>query len=104
MIPSCTTLRLSPWPTITGPLFGPKMKNPQGKPLEREQAVLANAGLDRTAFHQFKKLTPGARRPLLIRLNELEIEPADMGLWFRFELPPGCYATVLLNEFIGDRL
>jgi len=88
--------------TITGPLFGPKMKTPQGIPADRESAILKRSGFDLTAFQQFKKLTPGARRPLLTRLEQLDIEQTNKGLRFNFRLPPGCYATVLLSEFLDD--
>lgn len=92
---------------VTGPLFGPRMVRPQGVPAEREAAVLAAAGLPADAFRRFAKLTPGTRRPLLVRPTDLSVAPADAdaegdGLRVRFFLPSGSYATVLLRELIGD--
>ncbi|MEM9700949.1 MAG: tRNA pseudouridine(13) synthase TruD [Planctomycetota bacterium] len=87
---------------VTGPLFGPKMKRPLGRPAEREAAVLAAADLPDDAFRRFAKLTPGARRPYLVRPDDLSVTTIDDGLRVRFFLPAGCYATVLLRELIGD--
>lgn len=52
------------------------------------------------AFWQFRKLTPGTRRPSLVRLQEFSVEPAPDGLRIRFRLPRGSYATSLLREFM----
>ena len=90
---------------VTGPLFGPKMVAPSAVPAEREAAVLAAADLPPDAFRRFAKLTPGARRPYLVRPADLTVNPhpaADpAGLRVRFALPSGCYATVLLRELTG---
>jgi tRNA pseudouridine13 synthase len=84
---------------ITGPMFGPKMRKPAHESAEIEQSVLAAHELSEADFSRFKKLTTGTRRPYLVRAEGLEVEPAESGLRFRFGLPPGCYATVLLREF-----
>ncbi|HVV99957.1 MAG TPA: tRNA pseudouridine(13) synthase TruD [Planctomycetaceae bacterium] len=84
---------------ITGPMFGPKMRQPLAEPANLEQAALAAHELTDADFLRFKKLTTGTRRPYLVRADDLEIEQTDTGLRFRFSLPPGCYATVLLREF-----
>lgn len=84
----------------TGPLFGPKMRQPAAPSPARalEEEILAGAGLTREAFASFKRLAPGARRPLLLWPQELGVEAQDQGLEVRFTLPPGGYATVLLRE------
>jgi tRNA pseudouridine13 synthase len=93
----------------TGPLFGPKMKQPQGEPAEREARILERHGLMGEHFLRYRKLTSGARRPYLIWPEDLEIESESEGLRFRFTLPSGVYATTLLREFqklarlAGDR-
>ncbi len=86
---------------ITGPMFGPKMRKSAGVPAEREANVLRDSNLSEADFLRFKKLTPGTRRPFLIRPDDLQVEPvADgSGLRFRFSLPSGVYATTLLREF-----
>ncbi|MFH5803159.1 tRNA pseudouridine(13) synthase TruD [Alienimonas sp. DA493] len=91
---------------VTGPLFGPKMKRPAGDPARREAAVREAAALPENAFRRFAKLTPGARRPYLVRPADLAVttvpEEDGGGLRVRFFLPSGSYATVLLRELIGD--
>ena len=87
---------------VTGPLFGPKMVAPTGEPARREAAVLAAAGLPDDAFRRFAKLTPGARRPYLVRPANLSVTPSEDGLRVRFTLPSGSYATVLLRELMGE--
>jgi len=87
---------------VTGPLFGPRMKRPTGEPARREAAILAAAALPENAFRRFAKLTPGARRPYLVRPADLTVSTTDDGLRVRFFLPSGSYATVLLRELIGD--
>ncbi|MEW4490155.1 tRNA pseudouridine(13) synthase TruD [Thalassoglobus sp. JC818] len=86
----------------TGPLFGPKMKQPVELPGREEAEVLERSNLNEEHFKQFKKLTPGARRPLIIWLEELEVDQVDDGLRFQFELPSGVYATMVLREFMKN--
>lgn len=83
----------------TGPLFGPSMKAPVGAAAEFETAFLARFGMQIEQFSQYRKLTSGARRPLLIWLDELAVNFEESGLRFEFSLPVGTYATVLLQEF-----
>lgn len=85
---------------VTGPLFGPKMRSPaaQGPAAALEERVLAEAGLTREDFAPFRRLAPGARRPLLVWPLEPAVRALDQGLQVRFTLPPGGYATVLLRE------
>ncbi|TWT57411.1 tRNA pseudouridine synthase D [Thalassoglobus neptunius] len=86
----------------TGPLFGPKMKQPVELPGREEAEILERSQFTPEHFKQFKKLTPGARRPLIIWLEELEVDPFDGGLRFRFDLPSGVYATMVLREFMKN--
>ncbi len=85
---------------ISGPLFGPKMRQPQGEAARREAQLLAAHGLSEDHFRAFPKLTSGTRRPILIRPAAIDVEPHADGLLLRFTLPPGCYATMLLREFL----
>ncbi len=84
----------------TGPLFGPKMKEPAGDVYGWEFAILDQFDLSPEVFGKFKKLTPGARRPCLLWLDELNVEEVDDGLQFQFELPTGAYATIVMEEFL----
>lgn len=84
----------------TGPMFGPKMKFPQGSALEFETALLKDAGLEPAHWETFPQLTSGTRRALLIRPLKIEVIEREPGTFcFAFELPSGCYATVVLREF-----
>jgi tRNA pseudouridine13 synthase len=87
---------------LTGPLFGPKMKTPTGEPALREQRVLDRFGITPQCVAAFPRLLTGARRPLVIRVDDLHIAADPAGLRFRFTLPSGVYATTLLREFMKN--
>jgi tRNA pseudouridine13 synthase len=84
---------------ITGPIFGPKMRSPQGEPAAREQRVLAECGVSEADFLRHRKLTSGTRRPYIVRPHDLTVSPDQHGLRLEFTLPRGSYATTLLREF-----
>ncbi len=81
----------------TGPLFGFKMMAAQGPAGEREAALLASSGLEAESFRPLK--AQGARRRIRLPA-ELSVAVDGNDLLFAFELPPGSYATVLLDEFM----
>ncbi len=83
-----------------GPMFGPKMRPVRGEALQREQLVLDTAELDVDAFAPFGKISRGTRRPILVFVEQLQVVSEAHGLRLRFELPAGCYATVLLDELM----
>lgn len=81
-----------------GPLFGAKMKAATDAAAERERALLAAVGMK---LGDFKRAT-GARRPGRLPCPDIRIDPEADGLWFRFALPKGAYATTLLREFMKN--
>ena len=85
--------------TITGPMFGIKMRKPEGDVLKREFDILPKNQLTFDQFREFKKLMPGTRRPYRVIPEEFHVEPEPEGIRFRFTLPSGVYATILLREF-----
>jgi tRNA pseudouridine13 synthase len=85
---------------LSGPIFGPKMKQPEEIPAEREQAILDRFDLPREAFSKFKKLTPGTRRPMVIWPDDLAVQNVENGIEFSFTLPSGVYATCLMRELL----
>lgn len=85
---------------LSGPIFGPKMKQPEGMPGEREQAILDRFNLPREAFSKFKKLTLGTRRPMVIWPDDLAVQNVGNGIEFSFTLPSGVYATCLMRELL----
>lgn len=89
--------------SATGPMFGVKMRWPEGEPLAIEREVLAAASLDEARFAGWRYLGEGTRRALRMMVAELAVEalPADEGaelssLRVRFVLPKGGYATTVL--------
>lgn len=82
----------------TGPMFGAKMMPAEDRAAEHESAVLAALGIEIDAFRQLK--SPGTRRPALLHIEDLVIEPASAGLAFTFTLPSGAYATTVMREFM----
>jgi tRNA pseudouridine13 synthase len=83
----------------TGPMFGRSMDRPTGEAEAREEAVLLGASLDRAFFDRIGPLAEGARRPARIFVEGLTVEAEGDALVFRFTLPPGAYATVVMREF-----
>ncbi|MCC7508804.1 MAG: tRNA pseudouridine(13) synthase TruD [Planctomycetes bacterium] len=93
--PRADAFEISP----TGPIFGYKMLQPQGRELELESAVLAAEQLTPQAFDAGRGLSQkGDRRPLRFRAADTQTDYADGNLTLCFSLPKGCYATVLLRE------
>lgn len=88
----------------TGPMYGSEMyaPTPDSPAALREQRVLDEEGLTLSAFDRFGKLAEGTRRPLLVRVEQATIEATTLddgpALRLAFTLPPGSYATVLLDE------
>lgn len=85
---------------LTGPLFGPGMTGPAGEVAATEEAVLSRHGLTSESFSSHRKQLPGARRAAVVWPDDLSVTPDPAGIRFRFTLPPGSYATVLLDEFM----
>jgi tRNA pseudouridine13 synthase len=90
--------------SATGPIFGTRVIEPRGDPRVRENAVLAAFGVDPEA-----PLRPprglrldGARRALRARPEAPSLESTTAALRLRVILPPGCYATVLVEELLDD--
>jgi tRNA pseudouridine13 synthase len=85
--------------TVTaGPMFGRKTFPTKGTAAEREEKILAEAGLTPRSFDGFGKLVMGTRRHNLVYVDELAAEREESGLRLTFTLPAGSYATVLLRE------
>ena len=86
----------------TGPMFGRKMFDAAGEAQEREQAVLADAGLTLNSFAGFGKLLQGTRRKNLIYVDDLQVSEETEGVRVCVSMPAGSYATVLLREFMKN--
>lgn len=89
--PRAERLEISP----SGPLYGFKVTLAQGRPGEAERQLLAQELLTLEDWRRVK--LEGARRPLRFPLYDPQVD-FDNGVVLRFGLPPGCYATVVLDE------
>lgn len=91
--------------SATGPMFGAKMKRPEGEVAALEAEVLAATLADASVLDRYKKLGKGTRRALRLWVSDMswDLQPADDGpttgsLTVRFVLPQGGYATTVLSE------
>jgi tRNA pseudouridine13 synthase len=83
----------------TGPIFGAKMRWPEGEPERLEREVLAEMAGGPAIFEDHRALGEGSRRPLTLYADELVVERLkehDDALRVQFVLPKGGYATTLL--------
>ncbi|MBM4397601.1 MAG: tRNA pseudouridine(13) synthase TruD [Deltaproteobacteria bacterium] len=87
---------------LTGPMFGHKMMDARDESGGMEGAVLASAGLEAERFKVFSKLAEGTRRPLVVRPTDFAAEGRPEGVLLSFFLPKGCYASVMLREFVTE--
>jgi tRNA pseudouridine13 synthase len=88
--------------SATGPIFGTKLLAASGEAGERECRVLERSGVlvDVSSLPRGLRLR-GARRALRVRPDAASAEVRDDGLLLRFSLPPGSYATILVEELLG---
>ena len=85
--------------SYTGPMFGKKMRSPEGPSLQLEMDTLSYLGKTEEDFKKMK--VPGARRAGIIPLHDLELEwETDESVWMKFSLPAGSYATVAISHLI----
>lgn len=85
--------------SASGPMFGCKMKCPEGDAWELEHEIMAQAELDLPLFDMPGGLRmEGERRPLRVPLNESTFRLDGDLLWLEFALPKGSYATSVLRE------
>lgn len=100
-LPRAQRFEISP----TGPLFGTRMMGAEGAVGERERALIERWGIpggEKLVAPRGIRLR-GARRPLRVRLGAPQLSSVGPRV-VRLEvaLPPGSYATVLLEELFGE--
>jgi tRNA pseudouridine13 synthase len=89
--------------TITGPMYGHRMRSPRpgSHAAERERELLAEEGLELSSFRHLGKLALGARRPLSMQVGSPSLRLlAEGALEVGFELPAGAYATAVMRELM----
>lgn len=88
---------------ITGPMFGDRMRRPaDGSPAaEREQAILAAAGLDAGSFASVRAIAEGTRRDATVEVGAPLVRTVEPGvIEVSFSLPGGAYATAVMRELM----
>lgn len=91
--------------SATGPMFGAKMRWPEGVVGELERAVLRDAVGEPERLERFRALGEGTRRTLRLWIGELDIQDGQKesearfgdSLSICFVLPKGSYATTVLG-------
>jgi tRNA pseudouridine13 synthase len=86
----------------TGILFGSRVSWADGEPGQIENAVITEAGATREALIEAAKACGfrGERRALRVQLTELDWSLDGSVLTLSFALPPGAYATSVLQELM----
>lgn len=85
--------------SATGPLFGCRMKQPEGQVREIESAILESVRIRTEDFNLPGGLRmEGERRPLRVPLGPPSWRLEDDCLCLEFSLPKGSYATAVLRE------
>jgi tRNA pseudouridine13 synthase len=98
---ACEQQRFDRGETVhAGPIFGKKMFAARDDAATREAAVMEEFGIAPSRLRAFGGLLLGTRRENLVSVADLRITPHAGALEFSFSLPAGCYATVLLREFM----
>jgi tRNA pseudouridine13 synthase len=88
--------------SATGPIFGTRVLEPGGVVAAREGSVLEAHGIAIATLRPPRGIRlRGARRALRVRPQHAEVEATAAGLRLAFTLPPGSYATVLVEELLG---
>jgi tRNA pseudouridine13 synthase len=90
---------------VAGPLVGYETPGSDGLPGQFLEEILRTEDVDRTMFRlpsSPEVASRGAWRPILLPTPPLSIDPADDAVRFRFALPKGAYATVVLREFLKN--
>jgi len=92
--PRADALEISP----SAPLYSHRVRLAQGEPGRRERELLLAEGLTLEEFRLQGVELSGDRRPLRVPLADVSVAAEQDGLWLRFALPAGAYATNVLAE------
>jgi tRNA pseudouridine13 synthase len=89
--------------SATGPIFGLRVREPLGAPAQREAEATARLGVPEPSTLRLPRgvRLRGARRALRARPADAECAVEGADLLLRFSLPPGAFASVLLEELFG---
>jgi len=82
----------------TGPMFGAKMRWPEGEARMREEALLRSVELTPEHLTKWKRVAPGTRRFVRVSVPKIGVTVSDDTVDLDFTLPAGTYATILVRE------
>lgn len=82
----------------TGPIYGSDLWSATGEAGAIESRLAREEDLSTERLSELQ--LPGSRRRGLLHLDDLEYEMKEDGVVFRFSLPKGTYATMVLREFM----
>jgi tRNA pseudouridine13 synthase len=102
-LPECTDLVARGRAVVAGALVGYATPRDPGRPGELLEEVLRAEGVERDAFRlpiAPEVASAGAWRPILVPVPPIGLEEEAESVTFRFALPRGAYATVVLREFL----
>ncbi len=88
---------------VAGPLVGFETPRPQGPVGELTDRLLDEEGIRPEHFRLPASpdiASRGAWRPIQLPVPPMDVAATETGVRFRFALPKGCYATVLMREFL----
>ena len=84
----------------TGPMWSAGMLCAEGEPGAIERTALEETGVSPEQLREPAGLRPrGGRRDLVVPLTKVQVETSgeETALWIGFDLPPGAFATVVLE-------
>lgn len=86
--------------SATGPIFGTRVLSPSGAVAERERRIAHALGVPEAPTPPRGIRLRGARRPLRVRPRDARARVREGELRLCFTLPPGSFATVLVDELL----
>lgn len=102
--PQTDTPRVESWEiSVTGPMFGSRMRAPHTEALAREQALLEHFGVTEAHLTRVERAGEGTRRPARVRPEQVSMVRVGSDLSLDFTLPRGAYATELVSEIFKIR-
>jgi tRNA pseudouridine13 synthase len=87
--------------SATGPMFGAKMREPEGAVRALEEGIIAH-DLEGIDVVKTRSLGAGTRRSLRIFARDIELMPEEQvhGCTVQFMLPKGAFATTVLAHLV----
>jgi tRNA pseudouridine13 synthase len=102
-LPECTDLVIRGRALVVGPLVGYGTPDGSDPPSVQLDEILRSEAVDRAMFRlpsAPEVASRGAWRPLIVPTPPIAIDAQGEVVRFRFALPKGTYATILLREFL----